>query len=156
MKDIDISNYSDEELIQKFSVQSNGRRFINARIWKAIGERRAKLANRKPGAPGTTENPIFKNGHAYVYDSQNRLIMWEDFDGPIPSEEVKYPVDFDPETMEIYTLPRDAKATPEQSRMVRDAQSRPPVYDEDCPAPSKETLERMRRFVEMRHKQVSM
>ena len=64
---IDISGYSDEELIRRFSVEINGRRFMRARVLDAIGRRNAERANRKPGDPGTMENPIFKNGKAFNF-----------------------------------------------------------------------------------------
>ena len=60
--------------------------------------------------------------------------------------------EFDPETMERFTLPRDAKAMPEQIEMVREAKKRTPVYDEDCPPPSEESLERMRKYAEERNR----
>ena len=82
----DISGYSDEELIRRFSVEINGKRFMRARVLDAIGRRYAKRANRKPGDPGTPENPIFKNGRAFIYCSTNRLIMWEDYPEEIPQE----------------------------------------------------------------------
>ena len=47
-KTIDISGFSDEELIRKFSVEINGKRFIRANVLDAIGKRNAERANRKP------------------------------------------------------------------------------------------------------------
>lgn len=77
----DINGYDDEELINKYSVQINGKTFIRSSVLNAIGKRRAAKANRHPGDPGTPENPIFKHGQAYVYSSTNQLIIWEDFPG---------------------------------------------------------------------------
>jgi len=72
---IDISGISDEKLIREFSVEINGKRFIRANVLDAIGRRNAERANRKPGDPGTVENPIFKNGQVYIYSSTNKLII---------------------------------------------------------------------------------
>ena len=44
-----------------------------------IGRREA--LKRKPGDPGTNENPIFKNGKAFIYTQFNRLALWEDYPG---------------------------------------------------------------------------
>ena len=66
--------YSDEVLIQRFSVDINGKRFARASVVNAIGKRNAEKASRKPDDPGTPENPIIKDGKAFVYSAANRLI----------------------------------------------------------------------------------
>lgn len=86
-KEFEINGHTDEDLINMYSVQVNGKTFIPSSVFNAIGKRRAEKANRQPGDPGTAENPIFMNGHAYVYSSTNQLILWEDFPGTIPQKE---------------------------------------------------------------------
>ena len=55
-----IDGKSDEELIAEYSMEIDGRTFVPARLLDAIGERQAREADRKPGDPGTAENPIFR------------------------------------------------------------------------------------------------
>ncbi|MBR5679503.1 MAG: hypothetical protein IKX19_02535 [Clostridia bacterium] len=149
-KTIDISGFSDEELIRKFSVEINGKRFIRANVLDAIGRRNAERANRKPGDPGTVENPIFKNGRAYIYSSTNRLIIWEDYSGEIPEGDgVIYRVN--PETTEMFVLTHEMEPTVEQKKMVQAVKSRPITFASDCPKSSPEQLARFRRFGEMRN-----
>ena len=149
---IDISEYSDEELIRRFSVEINGRRFMRARVLDAIGRRNAERANRKPGDPGTKENPIFKNGKAFVYSSTNRLIMWEDYSGEIPQGEgVVYRVN--PETTETFVLTHEMRPTVEQKKMVQEVKNRPVTFGADCPKSSPEQLARFRKFGQMRNRQ---
>lgn len=85
-----IDGKTDEELIAEYSIEIDGRTFVPARLLDAIGERQVRAADRKPGDPGTVENPIFKKGKAYVYGKRNKLILWEDYAGPIPSSEDEY------------------------------------------------------------------
>ena len=146
----DISGYSDEELIRRFSVEIRGKRFIRAKVLEAIGKRRALEADRKPGDPGTPENPIFKDRRAYVYSETNQLIMWEDYTGEVPREDglVFF---INPETTETFTLKHDMKPTEEQRRMVLKAKQTPISYSEDCPKSSPERLERFRQFGKMRN-----
>lgn len=68
----------EEELIHRCSITIEGKRFVRAIVLNAIGKRNAEKANRKPGDPGTPENPIFRDGEAYIYSSTNRLLKWED------------------------------------------------------------------------------
>lgn len=149
---IDISRYSDEELIRRFSVEINGRRFMRAKVLDAIGRRNADRANRKPGDPGTMENPIFKNGKAFIYSSTNRLIMWEDYPGEIPQTEgVVYRVN--PETTETFVLTHEMQPTVEQKKMIQAVKKRPITFGVDCPKSSPEQLARFRKFGQMRNRQ---
>ena len=153
-KTVDISGFSDEELIRKFSVVINGRRFVRANILDAIGKRNAERANRKPGDPGTVENPIFKNGRAFIYSSTNRLILWEDYPGEIPQEEgVVYRVN--PETTETFVLTHEMRPTTEQKKMVQAVKTKPITFGVDCPKSSPEQLARFRKFGQMRNRQRS-
>ena len=115
---IDINGYSDEELIRRYSVRVNGKRFIRARVLEAMGKRKAEETNRKPGDPGTVENPIFRNGHAYVFSSANELIIWEDYDGDIPDGDGVI-VRVNPETTETFVLRHGMGPTEKQKRMVQ-------------------------------------
>jgi len=149
-KALDITGRSDEELIRAYSVEINGKRFIRASVLDAMGRRRAQEANRQPGDPGTPENPIFKNGHAYVYSSTNRLVMWEDYPGEIPAGDgVTFRVN--PETTETFVLTHDMKPTEAQKRMIESVRSRPVSFSEDCPKSSPERLARFRKFGLMRN-----
>ena len=47
----------------------------NANIANEIGRREALM--RKPGDPGTRENPIIKNGKLFIYTRYNHLALWE-------------------------------------------------------------------------------
>ena len=85
-----IDGKTDEELIEEYSTEIDGTTFVPARLLDAIGERQVRMADRKPGEPGTVENPIFIEGRAYVYSKRNKLILWEDYAGPIPSSEDEY------------------------------------------------------------------
>ena len=116
-KTVNIKGISDEELIRRFSVEINGKRFMRASVLDAMGKRNAERANRKPGDPGTMENPIFKNGHAYVFSSTNRLLMWEDYPEKIPEGNG---VSVVPETTETFVLKRDMTPTKEQKKMIQD------------------------------------
>ena len=144
-KEIDINGYDDEELINKYSVQINGKTFIRSSVLNAIGKRRAAKTNIHPGDPGTPENPIFKNGHAYVYSSTNQLIIWEDFPGIIPQEE-ELSIQFDPETTETFTLTRDMQPTEAQKKMIQKVKTQPVLFSEDCPKSTPMQLERFRKF----------
>ena len=142
---IDITGYTDEELLQKYTVEINGRKFVRASVKEAIERRHAILADRKPGDPGTLENPIFINGHAYIYNSRNHLIMWEDYNGVIPQGEgVIFRIN--PETTEVYTLTRDMTPTERQKKMIQEAGKNPVRFTEDCPKSTPEQLKRFRRF----------
>lgn len=138
-----IDGISDEDLIKKYSVNVNGHRFVPSRVIDAIGRRQAALANRQAGDPGTRENPIFISGHAYIYSSTNKLIMWEDYDGLIPVG-TGITVNINPNTMEAFTLTKDMQPDEAQRRMIRDAQSRPVVYTTDSPRSTPEQLKRFR------------
>ena len=63
-EEMDIGALSEEELIRRFSVEINGTRYVRASVLDAIGRRNAERANRRPGDPGTPENPVFRNGWA--------------------------------------------------------------------------------------------
>ena len=72
---------SDEELVKELerrTVRDGKRVWKNANIVNEIGRREA--LKRKPGDPGTEENPIMKNGKAFVYTKFNRLALWEDYE----------------------------------------------------------------------------
>ena len=144
-QEIDITGYTDEELLRKYTVEINGRKFVRASVKEAIDQRHALLADRKPGDPGTVENPIFKNGHAFIYNSRNRLSMWEDYNGVIPQGEgIIFRIN--PETTEVFTLTPDMIPTERQKKMIREAQKKPVNFTEDCPKSTPEQLERFRRF----------
>ena len=84
---------SEEDLVSIYGgTMNDGRFYINSRVRDAIGEMHAKREGRVAGDPGTRENPIFKNGHAFIYNSRNDLIMWSDYDGEVPdaSSEGRY------------------------------------------------------------------
>ena len=85
-----IDGKTDEELMAEYSEEIDGRTFVPARLLDAIGERQVRMADRKPGDPGTVENPIFKEGKAYVYGKRNKLILWEDYEGPDCKKEPFY------------------------------------------------------------------
>ena len=149
---IDISGYSDEELFRRFSVEINGKKFVRASVLDAIGRRNAEKANRKPGDPGTKENPIFKNNQAFIYSSTNRLIMWEDYPGEIPQGEgVVYRVN--PETTETFVLTHDMEPSAAQKKLVQEIKKRPIIFEADCPKSSPEQLARFRKFGQMRNRQ---
>ena len=132
----EVDGRTDEELIREYSVSVEGRTFVPARLLDAIGRRQVQKANRKPGDLGTTQNPIFKDGKAYVYSSRNQLIWWEDYDGPIPEETKE----------EHFILTIQMKPSPEQKRMIQKVKDTPVVITTDCPAISGDTLESMKRF----------
>ena len=166
---VNIKGISDEELIRRFSVEINGKKFMRADVLEAMGKRSAEKTTRKPGDPGTIENPIFKNGHAYVYSSMNRLIMWEDYPEEIPEgKDLTFDSDseyvynsrgklvrlerIDPTTMDEFILTPETKLTEEQIRQLADSESRPIGADEDCPEATQEQLERFRKFGQERNK----
>lgn len=140
---MDLEKFSDEELIVKYTVEVNGRKFVPSKVLDYIGKRHAKLADRKPGDPGTKENPIFKDGHAYVYSSADKLIIWEDYTGLIPVGN-GITVNINPETMEAFTLTREMKPSESQKEMIKKAKSRPVVFTADSPKSSPEQLERFK------------
>lgn len=144
-KNIDIEGCSDEELISKYSVQIHGKTYVRSSVMDAIGKRRAQNAARQPGDPGTPENPIFHNGHAYIYSSTNRLIVWEDFRGEIPQDE-EPSFHFDPETTETFTLNHSMEPTEAQKQMIQKVKEHPIVFSEDCPKSTPKQLERFRRY----------
>ena len=137
-----IDGKSDEELIAEYSMEIDGRTFVPARLLDAIGERQAREADRKPGDPGTAENPIFKEGRAYVYSKRNKLILWEDYAGPIPSSEDEYL----PKGTEAFTLSSGMKPTEAQKKMVQRAKRLPVVITTDCPLIPTEQLSALTRF----------
>ena len=151
-KTVNIQGITDEELVRRFSVEINGKRFMRASVLDAMGKRNAEKANRKPGDPGTMENPIFKNGHAYVFSSTNRLIMWEDYPGKIPEGDgVIFHVN--PETTETFVLKRDMTPTEEQKKMIQEVKGKPITFGDDCPKSSPEQLARFRKYGQMRNQQ---
>lgn len=151
-EEMDIGDLSEEELIRRFSVEINGTRYVRASVLDAIGRRNAERANRRPGDPGTPENPVFRNGRAYVYSSTNRLILWEDYPGEIPpGEGVVYRVN--PETTELFVLTHEMQPTEEQKKMVQEAKARPVTFGADCPKSTPEQLARFRKFGQMRNRQ---
>lgn len=142
-KEINISGYSDEELVAKYSVLIDGKRYVPSKISDAIGRRHAEIADRKPGDPGTIENPIFKDGHAYVFSSTNRLIIWEDYKGLVPLNG-GITININPETMDGLTLTQDMKPTDEQKEMIQKVSLMPVKPSEDCPKLSTKHLKRLR------------
>ena len=136
-----IDGKTDEELIDEYSIEVDGRTFVPARLLDAIGERQTRVADRKPGDPGTVENPIFKEGRAYVYSKRNRLILWEDYAGPIPSSEDE----FIPKGTEAFTLTAEMKPTEAQKQMVQRAKRMPVVITTDCPLIPTERLATLTR-----------
>jgi len=131
-----VDGRTDEDLLREYSVSVEGRTFVPARLLDAIGRRHVQMADRKPGDPGTTENPIFKDGKAYVYSSRNQLIWWEDYDGPVPEETKE----------EHFILTIQMEPSPEQKRMIQKVKTTPVVITTDCPVISGETLAGMKRF----------
>jgi hypothetical protein len=141
-----IDGKTDEELIAEYSIEIDGRTFVPARLLDAIGERQVRAADRKPGDPGTVENPIFKKGKAYVYGKRNKLILWEDYAGPIPSSEDEYL----PKGTEAFTLTVEMQPTEAQKRMVQRAKQMPVVITTDCPLIPSEQLSSFTRFRQSR------
>ena len=69
---------SDEELVElRWYDGQNG--WVNANLLNEIGRREA--LRRKPGDLGTMENPIIRDGKAFVYTMYNHLALWEDWPG---------------------------------------------------------------------------
>lgn len=122
-EEIDIAGYTDEELIRKYSVISDGHRYIKASVLDAIGKRQAQQANRKPGDPGTKENPIFREKHAFIYNSRNRLVLWEDYEGIIPDED-NVVFHINPDIMEVFKLTHDMQPSEEQKKLSKWRQNR--------------------------------
>ena len=140
MKDLfDINGKTDQELLAEYPVDESGRRIVHARLLDAIGERRAKEADRKPGDPGTLENPIFRNGKAFIYSSKNRLILWEDYAGEIPDN---LPV----EDTERFVLTAEMKPTAEQKKMIQTSKNMRQTFSNDCPRSTPERIARFRPF----------
>ena len=137
-----IDGMTDEELIAEYSTEIDGKTFVPARLLDAIGERQVHAAARKPGDPGTVENPIFKEGRAYVYSKRNKLILWEDYAGPFPSSEDEYL----PKGTEAYTLTSEMKPTEAQKQMVQRAKRMPIIITTDCPLIPTEKLSALTRF----------
>lgn len=140
---MDLDKYSDDELIRKYTVKVNNRSFVPRKVLDFIGHRHAEMAGRKPGDPGTKENPIFKNGHAYIFSSTDRLIMWEDYDGLVPIGD-GVTVNINPATMEAFTLTRDMKPTTDQKKMIQNVRNLKITFSEDCPRSSDSQLQRFR------------
>ena len=136
----DIDGHTDEELLAEYSINVKGKTFVPARLLDAIGARNVKLANRQPGDLGTIQNPVFKDGKAYVYSSRNELIWWEDYAGPIPDEKKD----------EVFILTRQMKPSEEQKRMIQQVRSKPVVFTPDCPEISREELANMKHFAASR------
>ena len=136
----DINGRTDEELLGEYSVKVDGRTFVPARLLDTIGKRRVKKANRQPGDPGTVQNPIFRDGKAYIFSSRNELIWWEDYDGSVPDEPDE----------EFFVLTMTMKPSEDQKRMIQRARKTPVVCTADCPMISSESLAGMRRFAARR------
>ena len=136
----DINGKTDEELINKYSVDIDGKTYVPSRLLDAIGRRQVKQAARHPGDPGTIQNPIMKDGKAYVYNSRNKLIWWEDY------EETKQNSPKD----EIFILTFSMKPNAEQCRMIQKAESAPVLFTKDCPMITAENLANMKRFTSCR------
>lgn len=137
-----VNGKTDEELLNEYKIEIDGKTFVPTRLLDAIGERQALLSERKPGDPGTAENPIFKNGKAYIYGKRNTLILWEDYSGPIPSSEDQYL----PKGTEAFTLTAEMKPTEAQKKMVQRAKRMPVIITTDCPLISPEHLSSFIRF----------
>ena len=67
---------------------------------------------------GTKRNPIIKNGKRYVYNPQGKLVLLEHFD---------------PETMERFTLTKDAKLSSDSIERMNEFSSKQVVLDDECP-----------------------
>ena len=65
-----IDGKTDEKLIEEYSTEIDGRTFVPAHLLDAIGERQVRMADRKPGEPGTVENPIFIEGRPMFIASE--------------------------------------------------------------------------------------
>ena len=89
---------------------------------------RADKANK---SKGIVENPVYIEGKPYAYNRRGKLVMIEDFN---------------PETMERYTLTKDTKATPEQIEEIKEARRRGVIFDEDCPPTTPEMRARVKKF----------
>ncbi len=135
-KFFDIEGKTDEELLEEYSADLEGKTFVPSRLIDAIGQRKARLANRKPGDPGTIQNPVFINGKAFVYNSRNKLVLWEDYDcgGNAESSDT------------WFVLTAKMKPTEEQIRMVQTANNVPVIVTSDCPVISDDDLQRMKKF----------
>ena len=143
MKDtFPMDGKADEELLNEYAIEIDGKTFVPARLLDAIGERQTRLAERKPGDPGTAENPIFKEGKAYIFGRRNKLVLWEDYSGPIPSSEDQYL----PKGTEAFTLTAEMKPTEAQKKMVQRAKRMPVIITTDCPLISPERLSSLTRF----------
>lgn len=66
----------------------------------------------------TRKNPIIKDGVPYVLTAEGKMVRLEHFD---------------PETMEKFTLTKDAVLTKEQVERMREFASMPVEVDEECP-----------------------
>lgn len=78
---INITNFTDEELrtlLEETTIRDGNRVWHSATIVNEIGRREA--LRREPGSPGTLQNPIIRNGKAYVYTKYNHLALWEDYE----------------------------------------------------------------------------
>ena len=137
---------SEDDLVSIYGgTMDDGRFYINSRVRDAIGKMHAKREGRVAGDPGTRENPIFKNGHAFIYNSRNDLIMWSDYDGEIPNASSKsFNFDLNSNTEETFTLRHDMRASEKQKKMLERARNRV-VYTDDCPQLSKEQLSELGR-----------
>ena len=74
-----LRKLSDEELEALDKAVSPDGHWRNMNIANEIGRREA--LKRKPGDPGTKENPIIRNGKAYLYTKYNQLALWENWPG---------------------------------------------------------------------------
>lgn len=137
-----IDGKTDDELLSEYSVDVDGRKFVPSRLLDAIGDRQVRLAARKPGDPGTVENPIFYEGKAYIYGRRNKLILWEDYSGSIPDGMEQNITG----RTEKFTLTIDMKPTDEQKKMIQCAMNMPVVITNDCPLMTSERLSTFSRF----------
>lgn len=132
---------TEDELVSIYGgTMDDGRIYINSRVRDAIGEMHAKREGRVAGDPGTRENPIFRNGHAFIYNSRNDLIMWSDYDGEVPeSSSDETNISLRVNTRETFTLRHDMQASEKQKKMLELARKKV-VYTDDCPQLSREQL----------------
>ena len=148
LQDDFLNTASLEELrtaLDETTVEIDGKRFVKARIREALGRKEAELANRQPGDPGTMENPIIKNGYAYVYTKTNRLALISGYEKNAELDSS------DEETTIAMILYKDDEPSEEQIEMIYAAANKAQEEDPACPLLSDEMLERLRQFGRQRN-----
>ncbi|MBR5344971.1 MAG: hypothetical protein IK127_04025 [Clostridia bacterium] len=116
----------DQDTLLRNSVVVDGRRFFRASVRDSILRRYAAKTNPKPGEPGSRENPLYRSGKAYVYNSTGDLVEYA-------GQNVHF------------SLRQDMKPTDEQKHMIREASRKPIHYSADCPEiPEQRLATRMR------------